>query len=459
MWHKRSEKPLTIISYEKISKEYLSNYQKRAVRFLMKNSGAGLFDEMGVGKTASAVVALGKVHEFDPTRDDLSLIVTINVVKPWWKIEVERLTGLPVTILDRKHRQPQMGVNIIHYELIPHLCGLGKSTYDKNHDLRKYKWSVVILDESRKIKNRKSKIGKLIHAIRGKYCWCLDGSAVPNHPQELWNQLKWMYPKKYKSFWKFIEEYCDMTKGVWTDYVIGDLKSKTKLYNDLKPIVLRRTKEQVLDLPPKERVVIPVTLSRKERKAYESLINDKITKWKELIWAWNDASAQALSRHLMSGGRGHTTKTKVARELIDELVEQGHQVVVFSAFSKPLDTLLTHKGEVRLVSGETKENESRIQKFQRGDLKVLGTTITLGGAGITLSNADRAIFLDLSYVPADNVQAEDRLHRRGQKQGVIIYYLVCPDTIDMGILDAVNCKHRTISKVWGEKLVKTWLNF
>ena len=425
---------------------YLSDYQLIAYDFLTDRpaGGAGLFDEMGGGKTAPAALALCNIIK----PGEYVLIVSWGVAKPWWKAEIDRTTqnDLPVNIIDTKNRVVRPGVNIIHWEFVRYLVDY----------LRAFKWKVIILDESRRIKNRKSIIGKLIHQIRGEHNFCLDGFAAPNHPVELWNQLKWIRPDVFKSYWDFVFKYCECKMGQF-GWVIGDLRDENQLYEDLKPYILRRLKADVLDLPEKTRIPVYVELNKKERTAYNGLIEDKVTQWrKKLLWAWSDASARTMARHLISGGKGSVTKIKVARELIQELKNQGHQLVVFSAFSATIENLLKLEDgdEERLIAGEAKNNQRKVDAFQQGDIAVLGSTMQLGGASITLHRSCKAVFIDMSYCPSDNIQAEDRLHRRGQTRPVEIYYILARKTVDEGILEAVENKRFTIAKVFCEKIVE-----
>jgi SWI/SNF-related matrix-associated actin-dependent regulator 1 of chromatin subfamily A len=214
--------------------------------------------------------------------------------------------------------------------------------------------------------------------------------------------------------------------------------------------VLRRLKEDVLDLP--EKIITPVYL-RLRSKLYEEVMGDYYN-WYEK----NPEESKNLSIQFTKLTQVRQViaeeKTQHTIELAENIVEQGKKVIIFCNFTKPLETIVNHFGKsaVRLDGSMSKtQRQDSVDRFQEDDnVKVFVGNIKAAGVGITLTAAEAVIMNDLSFLPSDHSQSEDRAYRYGQKNNVLVYYPIFENTIEGIIYDILNNKKRIIATVMGD---------
>jgi SNF2 family DNA or RNA helicase len=411
-------------------------FQALSVTFMRALEGALLADEAGLGKTAQSIRA---AYDQTPV-----LIVCPNSLKYWWASEIKRWTlgsSPKVTIVDVSCRHnpdfwdKPAGFYIIHWEAL---------RFDIAR-IRKVHWGCVIADEAQRMKNRKSQQSKAVRSIRAERRYALTASPVINQPADLWAILNFLYPRRYTGYWKWFNEYVLAIPQPFGGYEIVGIRNPEKLHAELKQFTIRRLKENVLkDLRPKTHTTIPVELSPAQRKAYEQLKKDFVAVLPEgQVIVTPTVLAQlvrlrqvACGLHLI-GGPEESTKLDAAEEII--LDRNGAPTVVFSGFLGMVHGLarrLQERGlKVGVLVGETalKERDQIVQGFQDGDIQVIIATPQTGGVGLTLTRTDTALFLDQSWSPAVQAQAEDRLHRIGQRSAVQIITLEARDTVEQRI--------------------------
>jgi len=437
----------------------LYNFQRVGVGFLLLSSRALLADEMGTGKTLQALCLCEEV------KAEKILIVCPNSLKWTWANEIEKwLKSKDHEVYQTKVLNLNKRFSIINYEAV---------WREKNENIFKVEWDVLILDEAHRIKNRKTRQTKAIKKIKANRVLELTGTPVLNRPDELWSLLNQLYPKKYTSYWRFFEQYVDYWMNDFGGStpmpikVIRGPKNLHQLKRELEPIMIRREKKDILlDLPDKTYQNIFVELDKKQRKIYEEMKEDFIVKLKEnkeikapTIIAQIVRLKQIAVHTSLVLPEYDKTLPGIKLEVLFELIESlNKKVVIFSQFAKAINIIenkLIKKGlKFAKITGEVnpKQRAEEINKFQTDDnCKIFIGTIQAGGQGITLTAADTVIFLDKLWTPAYNEQAEDRLHRIGQKKNVTVVNLIAKNTIEDTIERILENKKMTINEILGNR--------
>ena len=308
------------------------------------------------------------------------------------------------------------------------------------------RWEAIIFDEAHRLKNREAQQTRgalqLLDTDRPRI-HMLSGTMFLNYPNELWSLLNMLHPNDYDSYEDFVEEYCITIPSFWGPRIVGARKKNLpQLRERLDKIMIRREKEDVLkDLPPKTYREIPLSMNPKQLKLYKEL---EVQLWTlletgERITAPNVLALTMKLRQMsleprLLGAEIPSPKTSALKEIIEDVVDSGKKIVVFSWFASYLNMISKElKGcKWEMISGQSGDEVERRKarlRFQNGDSNVmLGSISTM--IGIDLTSADICIFTDRFWVPNTNVQAEDRLHRVGQKGNVLVIDLVMENSID-----------------------------
>lgn len=444
-------------------------YQRSSVNWFQTHPHSILADEMGTGKTlqALATVAEARARYASGSGGPLSegqetlpvLIVCPNSLRGTWHDEIHKWIGYGggenTTIIDgktptlRKRQALDEGANflIVNWEKLRLMPELASRDY-----------SAVIADEAHRAKNRKAQQTKALWKLKAPIQLALTGTPVMNSPDELWSILRWLRPEQYTGYWAFYYSYVEEYKTNWGHVVVG-VKNPDQLRFELADKLVRRTKRDVLkDLPPKTIQVIEVDFDPPTRKLYqeveEALLIDiaKFVEASEGEFTIEDIEAMPLDRleGLIDNAAARITKLRqitsafkvgVAEELIRD--NAGKPFVTFTWYvdsARALADRLT-KGKPALRTGTivgSDDPDPVKDAFQAGDIDQVVATIAKGGVGLTLTRADTAIFVDEDWVPAINAQAEDRLHRIGQKEAVTILRIRVRDTIDVSKVAPAN---------------------
>jgi SNF2 family DNA or RNA helicase len=447
-------------------------FQKVAVAFAKMSNGRCLIgDEMGIGKTISAI----GYAAINP-KDRPCLVVCPSNVKFNWKKEVSKwLPNETVEVLSGAAQMKAGEVKDLAASMgaPPHLIGNRRDAEeylkDLNVDLsnyippadfvivnydmmKKYEAALlsmaprlVILDESHYIKNSGSKNKPVqrtqatlnVANISSKVI-ALSGTAISSRPKEFFNTLNLMRPDQFPSFWDFAQRYCDpWHDGFGWNF---DGASHTKELNErTRDLCIRRLKSEVLpELPPKTRTFLPVHLENKDRSPYDYAQEE----WDQRIDSYylnGQPLPQGIMLQMISDLRHICGQIKVnhAAEWIKQYTQQtGKPIVVFTHHRdvlKRLSEKLKRVGNVQTISGDTssKKRQELVDDFQAGHISVLICNTVAAKEGITLTRADTVLFIEREWTPTDEEQAEDRIYRIGQKsQNVHAVYLSCAGTID-----------------------------
>jgi SNF2 family DNA or RNA helicase len=326
-------------------------------------------------------------------------------------------------------------------------------------------FNTITIDECHKgnIRNHRSltsfSISDLTLAEGGKK-FALSGTPMKKRGSDIWGILHWLRPDIFTSYWRFAEMFFEVTNNGFGNKV-GKLRPEMEdeFYRFLTPYVLRRTKAECLPwLPPKQYVDVWVTLEGKQLKQYKAMELDGCAALEDGGEVTTTSVLAEMTRLRQFSGalctfRGDkvvpTRESAKLEALMQKLDETGvldsageTKTVIFSQFRETIElvaTMLAEKGvAVETISGGTnKVGQRRAIKaaFQEGDLRVLCIVTTAGGVSLTLDAADSAHFLDESYAPDEDEQAEDRIHRASRIHNVTIYRYRAKGTVDEDIID------------------------
>lgn len=430
-------------------------YQKIGVQFLINNNGKALLaDAPGVGKSfqALAYIAHNKISK--------TLIVCPASVKGAWESETEKWTRLKPFVINSKTNLTMDILNdhnifIINYDILAKFL----STF------LVARFDSLVVDECQYIKSASAKRSKCVKMIAQKIpsIILLSGTPLLNRPVELFNSLNLIDPVNWSDYYRFTKKFCNGHQGPW-GYDVSGASNIEELQRSISHYFLRRTKDDVLkELPPKTFIDIPIELENGARSKYryaeESFIEylrDVKNKNREEIN--RSLSAETLTklnelRILTSSG-----KVDTAKEIINNIMESGEKIVVFSVYNEPLNILKEHfKDSAVMLIGSTKEADRNkaISDFQNNDdKKIFLGGMKAAGAGITLTAAANVLLIDYPWTNADRDQAIDRIHRPGQTAShATIYQLIAKNTIDKRMQKILKDKEEIFNQLIENKKV------
>lgn len=302
---------------------------------------------------------------------------------------------------------------------------------------------MVIFDEIHKAKNAQSQQGKAIHHLKAHFKLALTGTPLMNQPIDLYNILKWLGEER-RSFYAFRNRYCEM--GGYGGYEIIGYKNLKELQTRLDRVMLRRKKDEVLNLPPKIRQTEYVEMTAKQKQLYSEVMRGLRENITEIKLSPNPLAKLIRLRQatghtgILNNDINESAKFDRMKEIIEELVESGKKAIVYSNWTEITDRALKELEQYNpaIITGDIKDRQEQVEKFQTDDsCKVIVGTISAMGTGLTLTAASTVIFLDKPWNPANTEQAEDRAHRIGTTGTVNIVTLVCKDTIDERIEEII----------------------
>jgi len=400
--------------------------------------------------TSSAIVAS---IEAKPNK---TLIICPASLKQNWKREIQNYTDKPIYICEGKKYDDSANYVIINYDIIKNFHSLKTK---EESIIQKSKFDLVIIDECHYIKNPQSSRTKLINDICKdiKKIWLLTGTPLTSRPIDYFNLLSLVDSPVARNWMAYVKRYCagyQFTVGFNKVWNVNGASNLDELRERTAPLLLRRLKENVLDLP--EKIITPVYLTLKS-KEYENVMGEYFD------WVKNNPKeSKSLSVQFTKLMKVRQIiadeKIKNTIELIENTLEQERKVIVFSNFTNSLDKIYEHfkKIAVKLDGSSTmKQRQDSVDKFQNEDnIKVFVGNIKAAGVGLTLTRGDVVIFNDLSFVPADHSQAEDRAYRIGQKNSVSVLYPIFENTIEGIIYDMLDRKKKIISTVLGDNLIE-----
>jgi SWI/SNF-related matrix-associated actin-dependent regulator 1 of chromatin subfamily A len=433
------------VDYSPYSHRAPYDHQKIAIEKLLGNDKFILADDMGVGKTTSGVIAALE------SKAKKVLIVCPATLKFNWKREIENYTDEEVGIVEGKKWQDGKFI-IINYDILKNFHSITKEGPTKIMD---YGFDLVIIDEAHYISNSKAQRTKLANDIVKKVgkVWLLTGTPMTSRPMNYYNLLRIVESRVAKNWVGYVRRYCEgyqINRGGRKIWLTSGASNLEELRERTKQKVLRRLKEEILDLPDK--IITPIFLELKS-KEYEREVGEY------LDWAHeNQGESLSIQLNKLMKIRQLIAEEKLNNtfDLIDQCLEQDKKVIVFTNFTDPLMQIWSKYKKIAVpLYGQMKKEQRQesVDKFQTDpNTKVFVSNIVAGGVGITLTEAEVVIFNDLSFVPATMAQAEDRAFRIGQKKNVSCLYPIFDNTIERIIYNIVEKKKRIIDTVMGDNI-------
>ena len=438
-----------IIDYSKYDHRPPLSHQKEAIKKLTSNKKFILADDMGLGKTTSTIISALE------TGSKKILIVCPASLKINWLREIQNYTNRSVFVCEGKKFATDEDFVIINYDIIKNFHDIKEK---ETSQILNYKFDLVILDEAHYIQNSQAQRTKLINNFIQKinWVWLLTGTPMTSKPINYYNLLKIIESPVAQNWQAYVIRYCGGyqfrvggNKKVWNTNGatnLDELRERTSTQ------VLRRLKENILDLP--EKIITPIYLKLKS-KEYEDLMGE--------YYDWynnkkDESSSLTIQFSKLMKVRQVIANEKIEStiELCENILEQGKKVIVFTNFTETLQRIYQHFGKKAVYldgSCSKPHRQHSIDEFQNNDkIKVFVGNLKAAGVGLTLTAAEVVVMNDLSFVPSDHAQAEDRAYRYGQKNNVLVYYPIFENTVEGAVYDILTRKKNIISQVMGDNL-------
>lgn len=435
----------------------LREYQREGYNWLsfMREYGlAGILaDDMGLGKTIQALVLLLSHHKNGKKRAPSLVVAPTSVVFNWLS-EAEKFVPELSTALflgrERGELLERLKKNSANRpDVIFTTYGIIRRDYEQ---LKEVQFEYLILDEAQNIKNPESVGAIASKSLKALHRVCLSGTPVENRLKELWSLFDFLMPE-------FLGNYRDFNETFERPIEAGIGESGHKLRKIVHPFILRRLKSQVeKELPPRTDIVSQCEMDDEQRALYLDVLDDCRQK------VFGEIASRGLGRSHVSvlaallrlrqvccdprllkdrpdGPAPASAKLTALMEMIGEIADSGHKILLFSQFVEMLTLIRTelerHKYPYAYIDGQTpaKERLDRVNNFNEDpDIPIFLISLKAGGTGLNLTGADYVIHYDPWWNPAVENQATDRAHRIGQKRHVFNYKLITRGTVEEKIL-------------------------
>ncbi|MGD6980719.1 MULTISPECIES: DEAD/DEAH box helicase [Citricoccus] len=382
------------------------------------------------------------------------LVVAPSSVLSVWKEEAERFVpGLDLRVLDTTaaKRGTTVAEEVAGADVVVTsytLLRLDSGQYTA------LDWDGLVLDEAQFVKNRTAKAHQAARDVRAPFRLAITGTPMENSLSDLWALLSLTATGLFPSHTVFRQEY---TKPIETPDPSDDgarfaAERMARLRRRIRPFMLRRTKELVAsDLPPKQEQVSHVELVPKHRRLYDQVLQRERKKVLGLLQNMDEnrfvifrsltlLRMLALDPAIVDEEYASVPSSKMEQlmENLEEIVAEGHRVIIFSQFTSFLsrvgDRLADRGVAFAYLDGSTRNRSEVISQFKKGTAPAFLISLKAGGFGLTLTEADYVFLLDPWWNPATEAQAVDRAHRIGQERTVMVYRMVAEGTIEEKVL-------------------------
>ena len=436
------------IDYSKYGHRPPLSHQKEAIEKLVGSRRFILADDMGLGKTTSTIIAALE------TGAKKILIVCPASLKINWEREIANYSDRTCYIAEGKKFSTEADFVIVNYDILKNF----HNKEDKENSLLlKSNFELVILDEAHMVSNAQAQRTKLINDFTKniKRVWLLTGTPMTSRPINYYNLLNIIESPVAQNWMAYAIRYCQGfqfragNRKVWNVTGASNLE---ELRDRTSKQILRRLKENVLDLPDK--IITPVYL-RTTSKEYKDLMGEYY-EWLENKKEESSSLTVQFSKLMKVRKVIANEKVKETIEFVQNIIDQGKKVIIFTNFTDTLQLIHSHFGKESVYldgSCNKVQRQYAVDQFQENEkIKVFVGNLKAAGVGLTLTAAEVVIMNDLSFVPAEHAQAEDRAYRYGQKNNVLVYYPIFENTIEGVIYDILNNKKKVIGTVMGDEL-------
>jgi SWI/SNF-related matrix-associated actin-dependent regulator 1 of chromatin subfamily A len=434
------------VDYGKYNTRPPMEHQKIAIEKLIANDKYILADDMGLGKTTSTVIASLE------SGSKKILVICPASLKINWLREIKNYTDRSVSIVEGKKWESADYV-IVNYDIIKNFHS--ESSKDESIIMNE-NFDLVIIDEAHYIQNKKASRTLLCNDIANKVgkVWLLTGTPMTSRPINYFNLLELVDSPVAQNWMAYVRRYCNGfqfqagRRKVWN---VNGSSNLEELRDRTKNTILRRLKEDILDLPDK--IITPIYLNLKS-DTYKALMGEYYD------WYRNTEESKSLALQFSKLMKVRQVisleKIKNTIEIANSAIDQEKKVIIFTNFTDTLNQFVDYfKKDCVYLDGSCSKTQRQeaVDKFQNDDkVKVFIGNLKAAGVGITLTAAEVVIMNDLSFVPSDHSQAEDRAYRIGQNNKVSVYYPIFENTIEGKIYDILIKKKNIFETVMGDNL-------
>ena len=427
----------------------LRDYQQYGVNWLyflcQTQFGGVLADDMGLGKTIQTLAVSTRLNSNSPC-----LIIGPTNVTYNWKQEIQKFLPSKTVLVYAGSSRHKYKHKLEKYDYIITSYGIIKNDFLIFKNLN---FSFLVVDEAQYIKNPDTQISKALKQLSADCRLALTGTPIENQLQDLWNIFDFVMPG-------YLGKKSDFERQMKNKNLIH-LKSR------VKPFILRRLKQEVLDsLPDKTEMILKCPLSDTQRTLYQTVLDaakkgirnasgnrerlNILTALLKLrqVCTHPGMLAEFKDTHFSSA------KFELFQDKTSELMSENHKVVVFTQFTSMLDIMESWIKEMGFYyeridgSRNAKQRSLAVDRFQNSEQPgVFLVSLKAGGVGINLTTADYVIHMDLWWNPAIEAQATDRVHRMGQKNKVIVYKFISEGTIEEKIQTMQDEKKALLSQI------------
>lgn len=431
-------------------------HQIEGAKKLLELKRALLCDEQGAGKSFTSIIAANSIK-------GKKLVICPSSLKYNWEKEIKEVDPSgDVYIVNSKELtningfRHCKGWTIINYDILDSIKTTKKGKkVEVLKELIKSKFSVCICDEAHYCRSLndsgipKSTRGKRVIEITDSipFVFLLTGTPIVNFTKDIFNLLKIVKHPIAKDFFEFAFNYCNPKQNTY-GWNFNGSSFPHELHEKIKDVMIRRTKKElkergIINLPDKIRRFIPVEVDLKtyNKKIQEYLKKKKLFKSKHQHLVELNIMKQELAK----------AKAKHLVKIVQNLIDTNKQVVLFTDYTDVVNTIIdSFKDIVVKVTGDvkSKDRDIAVEKFQNGEAQIFIGNIVAAGVGLTLTKAHTLIFNDIDFLPANHLQAEDRIHRISQDQICNIYYLFAKGAeIDEKLSEMLDKKLKVISRI------------
>jgi superfamily II DNA or RNA helicase len=420
--------------------------------------GGVLADDMGLGKTVQTLALMCQVKADGENDKPFLVVAPTSVVGNWASESVKFAPGLKVVTVSETFAK----------------SGLDSATFFAGADIVITSYALfridfaeyamqpfagLILDEAQFVKNHQSKAYQCARKLNAPFKLAVTGTPLENNLMELWTLLSIVAPGLFPSPKRFAEFYQRPIEKNGNSGLLSKLRGR------VKPLMLRRTKEQVIkDLPAKQEQILEVELNPRHQKVYQTHLQRERAKILGLLEDVNKnrftifqslTLLRQLSLDVSLVDESHagvrSSKLDVLFEQLEDVVKEGHRALIFSQFTgflgKVRDRLTAEGIDFTYLDGSTRNRAAVVDEFKTGTAPLFLISLKAGGFGLNLTEADYVFILDPWWNPASEAQAVDRTHRIGQKKNVMVYRLVAKDTIEEKVMALKAKKSQLFSDV------------
>lgn len=452
-------------------------HQIDAIKYGLSHNGWLLLDDMGLGKTKTIIDLVAMLKKQKKVKHCL-VVCGIASLRYNWANEITKNSDESYRILGRKvnskgnesyatiaERLAELKAGGDELFVITNVETLQNSEFANAYNKSKYKFDMIVFDEIHTCKTPTSKSAKTLLKLKADRKIGLTGTIITSHPEDCYVPLKWTQNTS-SNYGQFKSLY-NIYGGFHNVEVLGH-KNLDMLKDLLSTCVLRRTKGQILDLPPKNYFFDYVSMDKEQSQLYDEVresVLDELDKLDHKPTIMEEITINMRLRQITScPSMLSTIVTKSAKldrceQMVEDIVAQGDKVVIFSNFKETVYEMEKRlkKYSPLIGTGDISDNlfASNVSQFQANDEnKVFIGTWQKCGTGITLTSASYMIFIDTPWTDSDFQQACDRIYRIGQKKPVFIYTLITKGTYDERVQEIIERKERLAKNIIEDNYIK-----